>query len=214
MDDRRVAWGKLVLSMESCTACELHKHRTRVVIGDGSLYSDMMLIGEAPGQKEDEEGKPFVGAAGKVLTELLESRGIKRDEIFITNVVKCRPPGNREPTDNEVKACSTNTLSIIGLIGPKLIVTLGNHAGKFVFELCGGIKWLGVSRMRGRVYSVRLELLGVVRVIPTYHPAVALYNPGIRPLIDEDFNSIREEYTKLRSAGSKRTSTLLDFIKG
>lgn len=213
MSSKEALWRELVLAIESCRACELHRHRTKVVVGEGSLYSDLMFIGEAPGQKEDEEGRPFVGAAGKVLTELLESRGIKREHVFITNVVKCRPPGNREPRDEEIKACSTHTLSIIRIISPKLIVTLGNHAGKFLLELYGGVKWLGVSRMRGKVYSVRLDF-EVVQVFPTYHPATALYNPGVRSVLEEDFNVIKDELIKLRSPTRRKSVTLLDFMRG
>lgn len=215
MGSKEGLWDELVSRIESCTKCLLHKYRRKAVPGEGSLYSKMLLLGEAPGQKEDEEGRPFVGAAGKLLTELLESRGIKRDEIFITNVVKCRPPNNREPRDDEVSACSEHTLSIIKLVDPKLIVTLGNHAGRFVFKMCSDVEWHGISRMRGRSYTLRLGGVGVLTVIPTYHPATALYNPSVRSILEMDFDLIRDTYMELSSNTSTtmKTVTLLDFIR-
>ncbi len=214
MDDKESLWSELIGKIESCTKCPLHRYRKKAVPGEGSLYSKMLLLGEAPGQREDEEGRPFVGAAGKLLTELLESRGIKRDEVFITNVVKCRPPNNREPRDDEVIACSEYTLSIIKLVDPKLVVTLGNHAGKFVFKMCGDVEWRGISKMRGKLYTLRLREIGVLTVIPTYHPATALYNPNVRYILETDFDLVRSTYMGLTSKTltTTRATTLLDFI--
>lgn len=206
-------WRGLVNEILSCKRCPLHKYRKKAVPGEGSLDSKIVFIGEAPGQKEDEEGRPFVGSAGKLLTELLESIGMRRGEVFITNVVKCRPPNNREPYDDEVEACKPYTTAILTLIKPKVIVTLGNYAGKFVFEL-GNMRWYGVSKARGKVYRVKVVDLGEVMVIPTYHPAAALYNPNVRGVLEHDFNLIRDSYSKALAKSGDRGSgmTLLNFM--
>ncbi len=214
MSSKEVLWSKIVDEILRCSKCDLHQYRSRPVPGEGPLDSKLLFIGEAPGQKEDEEGRPFVGAAGKLLTELLEARGIKRSEVFITNVVRCRPPNNREPSDDEIVACGEYTTSIIKLVTPKILVTLGNYAGKFIFGLAG-IRWAGVSRMRGRVFNADLLGLKNVYLFPTYHPATALYNPNIKPILSSDFDAISELYINLRKGfeGRKR-QTILDFIGG
>lgn len=189
-------WSELVLEISSCRRCRLAESRTKAVPGDGSLYTKIMLIGEAPGRSEDEAGRPFVGAAGKLLNELLQSNNLKREEVFITNVVKCRPPKNRDPLEDEILSCSYFTNSIIQLIQPEIIVTLGNHAGRYVIEILGGARWHGVTKMRGSVYKVSLfgrETL----VIPTYHPAAALYNPAPRKSLEEDFKLVTTKYREL-----------------
>jgi DNA polymerase len=189
--DREVLWASIRAEITTCRRCELHKSRTKAVPGEGNLYSKVMFLGEAPGRSEDEEGRPFVGAAGRLLTKLVESIGLRREEVFITNVVKCRPPGNREPRFEEMSACSYFTDAIVSLVNPSLIVTLGNYAGYYVFEMKGGVRWLGISRMRGRLY--RLKVLGQERaVIPTYHPAAALYNPQTLAMLQNDFTLIKE----------------------
>ncbi len=214
MDGKEVLWSKIVSDVSTCTRCVLHRYRTKPVPGEGPIDSRLLFIGEAPGQKEDEEGRPFVGPAGKLFVELLEVRGIRRSEVFITNVVRCRPPNNREPNDDEVLACSNYTLSIIKLVSPRILVTLGNHAGKFIFGLAG-IKWVGVSRMRGRWFKVDLLGLKDVYLFPTYHPATALYNPNIKSVLDSDFNAIKELYISLtKNLIGRKASTLLDFIVG
>jgi len=192
-----------------CRRCELHRSRTKAVPGEGNLYSKIVFLGEAPGKSEDEEGRPFVGAAGKLLTKLIESLGLRREEVFITNVVKCRPPGNREPKVEEISTCSYFTDAIISLINPLLIVTLGNYAGYYIFEMKGGVRWLGVSRMRGKLY--RFKVLGRERaLIPTYHPAAALYNPQVLAVLQEDFTLIKNYLQGFE--GGRRG--LLKFLRG
>ncbi|MGC8975283.1 MAG: uracil-DNA glycosylase family protein [Thermoprotei archaeon] len=213
--DKNAVWSELVLEISNCRRCRLAENRTKAVPGEGSLNARIMFIGEAPGRSEDEAGRPFVGAAGKLLNELLQSIDLKREEVFITNVVKCRPPENRDPLEDEILSCSYFTNSIIQLIQPSIIVTLGNHAGKYVIETLGGSHWLGVSRMRGNVYNVTLfgkETL----VIPTYHPAAALYNPAPRRALEEDFKLVAVKYRELAQGEAKtkeRKKTLLDFIR-
>jgi DNA polymerase len=207
--DKEVIWAGIRAEIAACRRCELHKSRTRTVPGEGSLHSKVMFLGEAPGRSEDEEGRPFVGAAGRLLTKLIESIGLRREEVFITNVVKCRPPGNREPRYEEISACSYFTDAIVALVNPSLIVTLGNYAGYYVFEMKGGVRWLGVSRMRGRLY--RLKVLGQERaVVPTYHPAAALYNPQTLAFLQDDFTLIKEY---VHGSGG-RGEGLLKFLRG
>uniref|UniRef100_A0A7C4H2I3 Type-4 uracil-DNA glycosylase n=1 Tax=Ignisphaera aggregans TaxID=334771 RepID=A0A7C4H2I3_9CREN len=199
--------------MRSCSRCILHRYRKNAVPGEGSRNASVMLIGEAPGATEDELGRPFVGAAGRLLTMVLESLGIRREQTYITNVVKCRPPQNREPRDDEIENCSIYLESQIVMLKPKIVVTLGNIAGKKVFSMCS-IEWEGIMRMRGRVYSV--NLLGLdVSVIPTIHPAAALYNPSLREILTSDLKYIRDlMYGSIGKESNKRdTKTLLDYIK-
>ncbi len=184
-----------------------------------------MLIGEAPGATEDEMGRPFVGAAGKLLTFALESVGIPRPSVYITNVVKCRPPGNREPNEEEIRACEPYLEWQIRAIRPKIIVTLGNVAGKWIFEHAG-LKWSGVTRMRGRVYRLKLFDLEVL-VLPTLHPAAALYNPPKKSIFLDDIKKLKEildkisrgeevEATSVSISTQEKTSrprSLLDYIK-
>lgn len=188
---REEAWEKLKVEISTCSKCPLHKSRNKPVPGEGNLYSSVLFLGEAPGKAEDEEGRPFVGAAGRLLTKLIEGIGLRRENVFITNVVKCRPPNNREPKREEIETCSYFTDRIISLVNPQLIMSLGNYAGCYLFELKGGVRWLGISRMRGKVY--RLSVLGSPRtVIATYHPAAALYNPQLYNVLYEDFNLLRK----------------------
>ncbi len=204
-------WNEIIKEVKECNRCDLHKYRKKAVPGEGSLNSKVFFLGEAPGRREDEEGRPFVGAAGKLLDMLLRSIGLSRDKVFITNVVKCRPPNNRDPREDEIHACSVHTNKILSLINPDVIVTLGNHAGKYVFAILGNRPWHGVSKHRGRAYELTLDVLGKkVRVIPTYHPAAALYNPILKRELENDFMLIQKI---IHSASEKREGkTLLDFL--
>ena len=204
-------WHEIIKGIKECIRCDLHKYRKKAVPGEGSLNSRVLFLGEAPGRKEDEEGRPFVGAAGKLLDALLRNIGLSREKVFITNVVKCRPPNNRDPREDEIRACSVFTNKILSLIDPDIIVTLGNHAGKYIFAILGSRSWYGVSKHRGRVYELTLNVLGKkVRVIPTYHPAAALYNPILRRELENDFILIQKV---IHSAPEKREGkTLLDFL--
>ena len=217
MGSKEVEWRNIVESIKSCNACILHKNRKNAVPGEGSLNATVMFIGEAPGRREDETGRPFVGAAGKLLDELLSRAGLRRAEVFITNVVKCRPPNNRDPREEEVSECSVHTNKIIKLIAPKIIVTLGNHSGRYVFEKLAGMEWYGVSRARGRVYEATILELKV-KVIPTYHPAAALYNPKLRTRLENDFDTIGKELKKLEGGPPENITegrkTILDYLKG
>lgn len=188
--DRELIWDKIRIEISTCSRCPLSNSRTKVVPGEGNLYSRVMLLGEAPGKSEDEEGRPFVGAAGRLLSKLIEEVGFRREDLFITNVVKCRPPNNREPRPDEIVTCSYFTDRIVALVNPSIIMALGNYAGYYLLELKGGTRWMGVTKMRGRIY--RLPVLGAIRaIIPTYHPAAALYNPQLYEVIRRDFELLR-----------------------
>ncbi len=200
-------WNGIKAEILACSRCPLSKFRTRAVPGEGNIRSSVMLLGEAPGKSEDEEGRPFVGAAGRLLNRLIEEVGMRREDFFITNVVKCRPPNNREPRPDEILACSYFTDRVISLMNPKAIVALGNYAGYYLFELRGGARWLGVTRMRGRTY--RLPVLGSTRLlIPTYHPAAALYNPQLYETMLEDFRLLKKVVEALESG-----TGLLRFVR-
>ena len=175
--------------IKNCRKCDLFKNRTNPVPGSGSYKSKIMLIGEAPGYWEDKKGEPFVGKAGKFLDELLLLIGRRREEVFITNVVKCRPPNNREPTEEEVKACTPYLDRQIEIIKPKIIVTLGNVATTYIFKKFG-LKVESISRIHGKVFEVS-TLLGKIKIIPMYHPATALYNPRMKDVLREDWKKLR-----------------------
>lgn len=175
----------------ACTKCRLHNGRTQVVWMDGNPDSDLMFIGEGPGFHEDKQGKPFVGAAGKLLDELLASIGLDRTKCTICNVVKCRPPGNRDPMPDEIEACTPYLKAQIAFIKPRVIITLGNFATKFVLQTAQGI-----TRMRGHTYPWHGRT-----VIPTFHPAAILRGGGenSRQFLElrDDFELVRETLARL-----------------
>ncbi len=175
--------------------------------GEGNLNAEVMFVGEAPGANEDDQGRPFVGAAGQLLTQAINSAGVQRQEVYITNVVKCRPPGNRTPTDEEIDACVGYLFEELAMVRPKVVVALGNTAGSTLFKLAGR-QWRGISAHRGK--PVRLIVNGQeVLVYPTYHPAAAIYKPDLRDMFMSD---VREALGLVRPRG--RSRTLLDFMKG
>jgi DNA polymerase len=176
-----LAYGDVVAG---CTKCALAQGRTQVVFGSGSPNAELMFVGEAPGFHEDKQGVPFVGAAGKLLSKLLAGIGIEREDVYIANVIKCRPPGNRNPLPEEIEACEGHLWRQIELIQPKLVATLGNFATK----LLSG-KPLGITRVHGQEQDVTL---GGNRVLlyPLYHPAAALYTPRMLEVLEEDFARI------------------------
>jgi len=171
-----------------CKKCSLYKTRTNVVPGSGPSNAKIVLIGEAPGQFEDIKGEPFVGRAGALLTEILNSVGIKRNEIFITNIVKCRPPGNRDPLLEEIKVCSPYLDKQLEIIKPKLIISLGRFSMYYLMEKFNLPKE-SITKAHGKLFTIN-TLFGPLKFIPTYHPAAALYNPNLKSFIFEDFKKI------------------------
>jgi len=181
--DELLAFGELVAG---CTKCALAAGRTQVVFGAGDPDSDLMFVGEAPGFHEDKQGVPFVGAAGKLLEQLLEGIGLSRGEVYIANVLKCRPPGNRDPLPEEIQACESHLWRQIELIEPRVVATLGNFATK----LLSG-RPTGITRVHGQEQEVTL---GGRRVLlyPIYHPAAALYTPRMLEVLKSDFARLPE----------------------
>jgi len=173
-------------AVSSCTRCALAAGRTQVVFGSGSPIADLMFVGEAPGFHEDKQGVPFVGAAGQLLGKLLAGVGLTREDVFVANVIKCRPPGNRDPQPEEIEACEGHLFRQIELIQPKVVATLGNFATK----LLSG-KQLGITRVHGREQEVTL---GGSRVLlyPLFHPAAALYTPRMLEVLQADFSRLPE----------------------
>lgn len=181
---------KIAEEIRACIRCPLHKSRTKAVPGEGNPRARVMFIGEAPGRSEDLQGRPFVGAAGKLLTELLISIGLSREEVFITNVVKCRPPSNRDPRPEEIEACLPYLRRQMKAIDPDIVVALGRHSALTLLELVGR-KEVSIIRIRGNVYDV--ELFGRKRkLLITLHPAAVLYNPKLRPLLEGDFKKLKD----------------------
>ena len=165
--------------VHDCTDCPLSEGRTLAVPGEGPEHAEVMFIGEGPGYNEDQQGRPFVGAAGQFLEHLLASVGMARDQVYITNMIKCRPPNNRDPLPGEVAACSKYLDRQIQLIRPKVIVTLGRHS--LVRFLPGAT----ISKARGKAVPKDGFIL-----YPMYHPAAALHQQSLRSVIEEDFKGI------------------------
>lgn len=167
---------KVAEQVLSCTDCRLHLSRKLAVPGEGPANAELLFIGEGPGFHENEQGRPFVGAAGSFLEELLASIGMKREQVFITNIIKCRPPGNRDPQPPEIEACSGYLERQIRAINPKVIVTLGR------FSMSRFIPNGRISALHGRAQQV-----GGRTVVAMYHPAAALHQPSLRRTIEQDF---------------------------
>jgi uracil-DNA glycosylase len=170
-----------------CTRCRLAEGRTQVVFGIGDPGADVLFIGEAPGFHEDKQGEPFVGAAGQLLDRMLGEIGLAREDVYIANVIKCRPPGNRDPQPDEIEACTPWLIEQVGLIQPRVIVTLGNFATKFVLGTTTGI-----TRLRGQVHAWHGRT-----VIPTFHPAAILHGGGEK---SRQFQLLRDDFAMVRSA--------------
>ena len=168
----------------NCVRCPLHQTRTQVVLGSGDPDADVMFVGEAPGYHEDKQGVPFVGAAGKLLDKLLAGIGLTRADVFVANVLKCRPPGNRDPLAVEIEACEGHLFRQVELIKPKLVCTLGNFATKLISGRPDGI-----SRVHG--HELPLQIGGhSLLLYPLYHPAAALYTPSMLATLEADFAKI------------------------
>jgi len=167
-----------------CTRCPLHQTRTNVVFGAGNADADLMFIGEAPGANEDRMGLPFVGQAGKLLDKLLGEIGLERKEVWICNVLKCRPPDNRDPHPNEIESCREYLLSQVELIEPVVICTLGNFSTKLLRA-----DTTGISRLHGQA-ETRTIGARAVRLYPLFHPAAALYTPSMLETLRTDFQRL------------------------
>jgi uracil-DNA glycosylase len=168
--------------LEGCPRCKLSKSRTHIVFGQGNPKAELMFVGEAPGRDEDEQGLAFVGRAGQLLTKIIEAMGKTREDVFIANVLKCRPPNNRNPEPDEVASCRPFLEEQIRLIAPKVIVTLGTFAAQALLETDESI-----GRLRGRWQTAR-----GIRVMPTFHPAFLLRSPERKKDVWEDMKRVRD----------------------
>ena len=171
----------LVSEIRDCIQCTLSSERTHAVPGEGSLTAQIMFIGEAPGFREDQLARPFVGPAGVFLDQLLSGVGLRRDDVYITNMVKCRPPNNRDPLPEEIASCKMHLERQIEMIDPSIIVLLGRHSFARFFP------GEPIGKARGRPRT-----LNGLKLFPMYHPAAALHNPALRPVIIEDFKKLKE----------------------
>jgi DNA polymerase len=194
MSVKRSQLEALAAKILNCKKCALYKTRRKAVPGEGNLQSQIMFVGEAPGYWEDDRGEPFVGAAGKFLDSLLAIAGLSREEVFICNVLKCRPPGNREPAPNEIQACTPYLDGQIKIIEPKFIVTLGNYSTAYIFSKAS-LSFAGITQVHGKTYEA--SVLGLsVTVFPTFHPAAALYNAKYKEELTNDFQKLKGELAR------------------
>lgn len=176
--------------MGDCTKCKLHRGRHNIVFGVGNPEADLMFVGEAPGADEDAQGIPFVGRAGQLLTRIIESIGLQREQVYIANILKCRPPRNRDPQPDEVESCEGFLFQQIQAIDPLLVVALGRYAAQTLLQT-----QTAISRIRGEFYPYRGGLL-----IPTFHPSYLLRNPRAKREVWEDMKAIRAKLTELGSS--------------
>lgn len=180
---------KLAKQIKVCTRCELHRSRTEAVPGEGPVHAEIMFIGEGPGASEDKQGRPFVGASGKFLDQLLEQADVTRTDVFITNVVKCRPPGNRDPLPDEIEICTSNYLEHqIKIVNPSIIVTLGRHSMGLFFK---GAK---ITQIHGQMRKVDDRF-----VIAMFHPAAALHQLSLKSTVMADFAKLPELLKEARA---------------
>ena len=183
-EERRAGLVELYREVQACTRCPLHETRTKAVFGAGDADADLMFVGEAPGAEEDRQGLPFVGRAGQLLNELLQGIGMSREDVFIANVLKSRPPGNRDPQPLEIEACRPYLFEQVRLIEPKVVCTLGNFATKLLSGSPAGI-----TKVRG---APQVHELGgrTVFLLPLFHPAAALRTPAVKETLRGDFERI------------------------
>ena len=177
-----------------CTKCQLSKNRKNSVPGEGNPESPVMFIGEAPGQSEDIKGKPFVGAAGKFLETLLSKIGLSRDDVFICNIVKCRPPRNRKPMPNEIQTCTPYLDRQIKIIKPHFIVTLGNYSTAYIFSKAN-LPFSGITQARGKFYQATILDMQIT-IFPTFHPAAALYNAKYKETLQHDVQLLKSKLAR------------------
>jgi len=194
--DKKKSLDELNIRMAQACACSLKEGATQAVPGEGNADAEILFIGEAPGKNEDLQGKPFIGAAGKFLSTMLASINLKREDIYITNVVKYRPPDNRDPLPEEIEACMPWLHEQIKIIRPKIIVTLGRHAMEHFIP---GQK---ISEAHGQTFSRTFDDIGEQFFFSLYHPAAALYNGGMRKTLLDDFKKIPAVINDIKRGGT------------
>jgi DNA polymerase len=174
---------EVIETLKGCQRCRLSQKRNTVVFGEGNPNARLIFIGEGPGAEEDRQGRPFVGAAGQLLDKIITAMGLKREEVYIANVVKCRPPGNRDPRPDEIETCLPFLKAQLALINPEYIVSLGRHATQAMLETSTPI-----SRLRGRFFDY-----GTAKLMPTFHPAYLLHNPNKKAEVWADIQKVMKE---------------------
>ena len=194
LQDQHIGLTSISLRISDCLSCELSKERINTVPGEGNPNAEIMFIGEAPGFNEDKIGEPFIGRAGALLNHLLDTIGLERQDVYITNMVKCRPPKNRDPKETEIDSCNTYLDSQISIVNPTVIVTLGRFSFRKFFPD------IPISKARG----VTKEWNGKI-IFPMYHPAAALYNPSLKPRLEHDFQKLNGLITNIEGQ-SKNSS--------
>ena len=194
-ESKKGAMDKVTQEIFDCDRCGLAEDCTNKVIGEGNIDSNLVLVGEAPGKKEDETGVPFVGTAGALLNELLETANLDRDNIFITNILKCRPPGNRKPYVREINACLSHLIDQLNIIKPRVIATMGNVATKVFFDKYD-IEKHNMNEVHGKTYKTD-TMWGKSTLIPVYHPAAAVYNRNLKPELVKDMKKISNLVTSV-----------------
>lgn len=176
--------------VKSCRRCGLCEGARNPVVGEGNLDSNVVFIGEAPGRREDETGRPFVGAAGKLLDQLLKAIGLRREDVYIGNVVKCRPPDNRRPKPSEMEACTPHLVEQLDIIRPRVIVAMGNSAIAYFWSKFG-LKTASMGELHGKDFEVNMPW-GRVVLFACYHPAAALYNVELERVLEKDFQALAD----------------------
>ena len=197
--DQALELIKIADAVSSCKKCDLCHAREKGVPGEGPPDAEIMFIGEGPGFHENMQGRPFVGAAGNLLVELLGAIGMNREQVFITNVVKCRPPGNRDPQPEELQACNPYLEKQIQIINPKVIVTLGR------FSMARFIPQAKISEVHGQPVKVNGML-----VVPFFHPAAALHRPSLRPVVEEDFAKLPDLIRNAQQAPASHSADQIE----
>ena len=176
----------------NCQKCSLYQIRILPVVGQGNHAASIVFVGEAPGQNEDKTGRPFCGQAGGILDELLAFIGQPRESVYICNILKCRPPQNRNPLENEIQACAPYLEQQLEAIRPKVIAAMGNYAAAFILKKYGlENKIEGISKIHGKVFETETSF-GQVKIIPLYHPAVAVYNANMKETLKSDFKVVKK----------------------
>ncbi|WP_202319491.1 type-4 uracil-DNA glycosylase [Archaeoglobus neptunius] len=189
--------------IRTCRRCDLYRVKTNYVPGSGSEKAEVVFVGEAPGREEDLKGEPFVGNAGKLLNEMLSKIGLTRNDVFICNVLKCRPPNNRDPAPEEVEACGRYLERQLEVIRPKIIVCLGRFAANYIFNLFG-LEFTSISKVKGKVFEAE-AWGGKVKIVPIYHPAAVLYRPQLKKEYEENFRVVGKLL-------EKKQPTLFDYL--
>jgi uracil-DNA glycosylase len=181
----------------ACQRCSLSQTRKYPVIGEGNHKADIIFIGEAPGRQEDASGRPFCGAAGNILSEILEAIGLKREDVYIANILKCRPPNNRNPLAGEIDACVSYLDRQIEIIQPKILCPMGNFATHYLIKKYGLVdqvrkdgKLPGITILKGHIFEAKKPDGQILKIIPLYHPAVVTYNSNLKPVLIRDYQIV------------------------